>query len=475
MAKPATRDILKKDLNGKTVESHLHEIIAALVTHNRQDALTSFEVLSRFIKTGAASADIGEPEGVGKTVDAIFASRKVPTSGEGEEAAAVELKGVPNVTAELDLTKWAGFGFSAADVQALSCSFMHLAGKEEVGEKVRFWGKILGQKADYIVAEGKFAGEPPEVTEEDQAEGGMASEMPGAQGMNFYTYWVTTTIYATADDWVMLPLAKPAQVVASRKVKKILTGDLNAPVVTQPYFPGKEDHLLRAMIADISANTILAPAGKFVKPEGGEGDDARVVQEASEADPDKPFVMPPAKQLVSLDAWVHSRENILGSGKTMPVTEEDKEAAIAAAGDDEAAIAQAKRLMDETMKNDPMIPPLLPVSTDTPPEGMTASWSVTRVCDPAEMTVPIPAAEEGAPTSKTISNAVVAVKSMVWPGAVTVCRNEEFVSVYMGYGHKVGTYFPVAPPEVLDEPEDFEDGPEPQAGPAVVDDDAPPG
>jgi len=469
MAKPATRDILKKDLNGKTVESHLHEIIAALVTHNRQDALTSFEVLSRFIKTGAASADIGEPEGVGKTVDAIFASRKVPTSGEGEEAAPAELKGVPNVTAELDLTKWAGFGFSAADVQALSCSFMHLAGKEGV-EQVRFWGKILGQKADYIVAEGKFGGEPPEVTEEDQTEGGMASEMPGAQGMNFYTYWVTTTIYATADDWVMLPLAKPAQVVASRKVKKILTGDLNAPVVTQPYFPGKEDHLLRAMIADISANTILAPAGKFVKPEGGEGEDARVVQEASEADPDKPFVMPPAKQLVSLDAWVHSRENILGSGKTMPVTDADKEAAIAAAGDDEAAIAQAKRLMDETMKNDPMIPPLLPVSTDKPPEGMTASWSVTRVCDPAEMTVPDKPNDDGAPTSKTISNAVVAVKSMVWPGAVTVCRNEEFVSVYMGYGHKVGTYFPVAPPEVLDEPEDFEDGPEPQAGPAVVDD-----
>lgn len=467
MAKPATRDILKKDLNGKTVESHLHEIIAALVTHNRQDALTSFEVLSRFIKTGAASADIGEPEGVGKTVDAIFASRKVPTSGEGEEAAPAELKGVPNVTAELDLTKWAGFGFSAADVQALSCSFMHLAGKEGI-EQVRFWGKILGQKADYIVAEGKFAGDPPEVTEEDQAEGGMASEMPGAQGMNFYTYWVTTTIYATADDWVMLPLAKPAQVVASRKVKKILTGDLNAPVVTQPYFPGKEDHLLRAMIADISSNTILAPAGKFVKPEGGEGDDARVVQEASEADPEKPFVMPPAKQLVSLDAWVHSRENILGSGKTVGV---DKEAAIAAAGDEPEAIAQATRLVEETLKNDPFIDPLLPVSMDKPPEGMTTSWSVTRVCDPAEMTVPDKPSDDGAPTSKTISNAVVAVKSMVWPGAVTVCRNEEFVSVYMGYGHKVGTYFPVAPPEVLDEPEDFEDGPEPQAGPAVVEDD----
>merc|ERR1711869_181740 len=134
-------------------------------------------------------------------------------------------------------------------------------------------------------------------------------------------------------------------------------------------------------------------------------------------------------------------------GKTVGV---DKEAAIAAAGDEPEAIAQATRLVEETLKNDPFIDPILPVSMDKPPEGMTTSWSVTRVCDPAEMTVPDKPNEDGAPTSKTISNAVVAVKSMVWLGAVTVCRNEEFVSVYMGYGHKVGTYFPVAPPEVLD-------------------------
>ena len=32
-------------------------------------------------------------------------------------------------------------------------------------------------------------------------------------------------------------------------------------VITHPHFPGKEKHLLRAMIADISADTILVPKG----------------------------------------------------------------------------------------------------------------------------------------------------------------------------------------------------------------------
>jgi radial spoke head protein 4A len=313
MAKPAVGELLKKEISpGKTVEGHLLEIIQTLVTHNRQDAFSAFEVVSRFIKSGAASADVGEPEGVAKAVDDVFASRKAP---EDPEAGPMELKGVPNVTAELDLTKWAGFGFSAADVQALSCSFMHLASKPDI-DQVRFWGKILGQKADYFVAEGKFTGEV-EVTEEDTAAG---VEAPNTQGTNFYTYWVTTTVYAKADDWVQLPICKPEQIVASRKVKKILTGDLKAPVITQPFFPGNETHLLRSMIADISATTILAPAGKFRKV--AEAEDPRQIEE----DPDVPFVVPLSKSLISLDAWVHSRENILGSGKTLQVGRRNFEA-----------------------------------------------------------------------------------------------------------------------------------------------------
>ena len=63
----------------------------------------------------------------------------------------------------------------------------------------------------------------------------------------FRTRSLLQQVFGCAIGKLLLAESAPGQ------VKKILTGDLNAPVVTQPYFPGKEDHLLRAMIADISA------------------------------------------------------------------------------------------------------------------------------------------------------------------------------------------------------------------------------
>merc|ERR1719182_1226850 len=112
-----------------------------------------------------------------------MAVRKTPADAEGAE---LPLKGVPDIRAELELTKWAGFGFSITEVQALSNSFRHLASKESI-EKVRFWGKILGTGADYYVAEGRGAGD------EEGAEEGV--EAPGDIGVNFYTYWVTTDLH----------------------------------------------------------------------------------------------------------------------------------------------------------------------------------------------------------------------------------------------------------------------------------------
>jgi radial spoke head protein 4A len=48
-----------------------------------------------------------------------------------------------------------------------------------------------------------------------------------------------------------------------------MTGNLNAPLNTNPMFPGKERHYLRAIIARISHNTTLAPGGLY----GDSGDE----------------------------------------------------------------------------------------------------------------------------------------------------------------------------------------------------------
>jgi len=440
--------LLKKDLNGSTVEGHLLKVLDALITKNRNDAYNAFEVVSRFVKSEAPKDDgPGEAPDVEAAVTKALAVRKAPADAEGAE---LPLKGVPDIRAELELTKWAGFGFSITEVQALSNSFRHLASKESI-EKVRFWGKILGTGADYYVAEGRGAGD------EEGAEEGV--EAPGDIGVNFYTYWVTTDLHAVEADWVKLPLATAAHLVASRKGKKILTGDLEAPVITHPHFPGKEKHLLRAMIADISADTILVPKGYLRRPEGAE--DERAVEEVEQGKEEGMFQFPLAKKLVSLDAWVHAREHIRESGKTTKPAEPEGEGE----GEEGADPGAAKRAYDEEMRLDPWMPAIQEVSKDPAPEGMKKVWSVTPVYDPTERAVEVAADEgeggEGAKTTQISSYSVVAVKSLLWPGAVCVSQGTEFVNLYVGYGHKVRTYFPVAPPAVLDEPPDMEEMPEP--------------
>jgi len=42
-----------------------------------------------------------------------------------------------------------------------------------------------------------------------------------------------------------------------------MTGCLNSPLNTNPPFPGKERHYLRAQIARISHNVTIAPAGLY--------------------------------------------------------------------------------------------------------------------------------------------------------------------------------------------------------------------
>ena len=56
----------------------------------------------------------------------------------------------------------------------------------------------------------------------------------------------------------------------ARQIKHIFSGNLNATIDTNPKFPGKERHLLRAQLARIFAATALAPKGLFVMEEAEE-------------------------------------------------------------------------------------------------------------------------------------------------------------------------------------------------------------
>ena len=60
-----------------------------------------------------------------------------------------------------------------------------------------------------------------------------------------------------------LPFVTPEQIRCSRYIKKILTGELNRPVVSSPPFMQTEKYLLKAQIVRITHNCEIAPRGLY--------------------------------------------------------------------------------------------------------------------------------------------------------------------------------------------------------------------
>ena len=55
------------------------------------------------------------------------------------------------------------------------------------------------------------------------------------------------------------------------------------------------------------------------------------------------------------------------------------------------------------------------------------------------------------------------IKSLRWPGSVTVAKAGKFTSIYVGWGLKKGdlSYQPIEPPDVQIDPDDQAEMPEP--------------
>lgn len=101
----------------------------------------------------------------------------------------------------------------------------------------------------------------------DETFASIEQEDPHGKGLNENVYWITQDLLG---DWQKLPDVKASDIVAARDIKKVLFGNLEAPVQSYPFFTGKERALLRAQIARISAATVIVPAGIFkANPDNG--------------------------------------------------------------------------------------------------------------------------------------------------------------------------------------------------------------
>ena len=287
---------------------------------------------------------------------------------------------------------------------------------------LRFWGKIFTKKRDYYIVEGKL-------DESEELEIPHNFE-PRGKGTNEYVYWVTDNILS---DWIQLPEVNPEHIKAARLFKHIMTGDLNSEVSSNPPFPGKERHYLRAQIARIAHANTLFPKGLLEPHEEQEG----VLVYAEE------FAMPSLAELNSNEAWGHHYPNILNAGRITHLAPDVPE-------------DQVEEELAKLEEEDKVLERLMGVNEDNPIKPLETAWLFKIVGDDQPYN---PAGEE----EGTLTYAANVIKSLRWPGAYTVAYNGQYTNIYIGFGLKFGNvaYNPTSPADVIEDPEENPEQPEP--------------
>jgi len=417
---------------------HLEKIINRVISEKPKDAYSLVEVLSRLVRE-----QVDAPSKSGATIEPVpeehmqkvRALDKVPA--EGDPPAPVNVGcAVPDFFEEADMLQWVGVGFGELESYKIKCALRNLAFKqmENAYTRIRLWGKILGSEADYYVAEAYKEGEVGEADELNPD-----AEI-GGQGANKYTYFVTNDL--VSQEWTKLPNIKPSEIVAARRIKKLVSGTTTAKVVSHPPFPGAEEVLLRAQIARISSDVTLMFKDQL-KREGNFGD-----EDATEPVPNEEFVMPAAGQLMMSKGWQHSEPHILQIGRTThreaPEADEDNP--------DNPDNKLRKRMLGE-QEADPLRDPIRQLDAD----GL--EWVFKQFGDTS-----LYKSSSSDPSAQPKSAAVTCVRSLTWPGAVTVAQGSNMVQLYVGYGlaAKEADFFPHGLPDVQEEPEDSIEQVEPQ-------------
>ena len=223
----------------------------------------------------------------------------------------------------------------------------------------------------------------------------------------------------------------------------LFSGDLEREIICNPFFFGKEKHLLRAQIARITQSTTLVPAGSYKLNEEND----REIEEFVPDEDSKVEPLPTTTKAANLNAWVHHNASILNCCRTIHL-DPPEEAPEGFQGDWD--VEQAKKDIE---KADPFEPRLKPISADEKikmsGKSLQASWIIRLEGDKTEYVN-----EKG----KTVCHGVVVVRSLIWPGAFTLYQNGKQTSVYVGNGQKFDEKtkpFPQFPPVLNQDPVEY--------------------
>lgn len=339
---------------------------------------------------------------------------------------------LPNLAETAFYFKQGGIGLCEEEWTRIYLAMKQLCESQPTMEQCRFWGKIMGLKANYYICEGRLpASDDDDDSQEDQSSENndestddqdglpkptwkptpdVEAEKKGLPGTNMFTYWVTNE---PGTGWVELDAVKPAHVSIARQVTKFFTGDLEANVDSFPVFPGQEKHLLRVQIARITHGAYVAPMTYYQLDEEADLDDPEgsgVVE--PQMNPDFEGVILRDLLDPSLQAWVHARPFILNQGRCDFKDPNKKE------GDEEFDDDEDEEELMQEADREIGPPQLTPLTEDLEVTGIPA-WSVSA-------------------SSNLISShhQIAVIKSNLWPGAAAYCNGHKFDNIYLGYGQK---------------------------------------
>lgn len=405
---------LKQNKNCGTVKldfyTHMKAIFNRVMLYHKHDPCDKLEEISELLKKThlkirdpLKDSEINKPAPVVKSqiVDQyISESRRlikesVIVEKQDEKYVEKEIKCIidefPSV---MKMFEWSGISFGELEHYRIYKAMKRLA-KTTGATTLRFWGKFLGRQRDYFVIEGQL----PYAEEVDYE---VEAEVRG-KGINSNVYWVTDDLLS---DWVQLPDSHPKYINAARQIKYIVTGNLNADLNTNPRFPGKERHFLRAQIARISHSTTIVPKD-FLAVDAENDKEVQFNEE---------FACPSASDLNNIEGWCHKLQNILLAGRTehLPpnVPEDEKEDAIAKLEEKDPFIERLKGINDDKK-----------IFKD-----IDGSWTTKMVGHLQQY-----AAEEG-----TMNYACCEIRSLRWKGAITITQSGRWANLYVGYGLKAG-------------------------------------
>lgn len=447
--------LLKSDGDQVSAYDHLTEVLLKVLETKPSNPVESIEKISQEVKRTRMKNPVsarGSTRRLATAKSEVY-NRQSKLFEDGDDAVSTTGDGaVPNIVKDAHIFEQCGLGLGKDEVMHIQMAVRKLLPTLANVSSVRFWGKINGTKADYYVLEGTpVAGvdiDEEEKAAEDEAalrEKVAAKEIPEVEtpvdgedvleiedapvsqykppqpipretmiGTNKLWYWVTTE---PGRPWVKLPSVSPHHITVARQIKKLMTGNLDAPVHSYPPFKGSEKHLLRAQIARISAATVVSPAGYFAFPEEDEEEDRVVVEAVAD------YEGMSLQELTKASSWCHHIPVILPQGRCHWFSTQKEPA------DD-----------DEEVDED-----------EEPPEEIEPEVGAPMLtsCDQDASCAPENDSAWSAKTYPSHSPDIVLLKSNNWPGAYAIAteRGSIFRNVYFGWGQKHRTN-PFVPPAI---------------------------